>query len=117
MELTNEQYAEYDAIVARTYGMLAETFHGTNLMKVKYTKGVMSDYLLKIATSFSEISNKKVQVNTNIFTYIKLRKYYKNIRFTLRAQKDLHEMMLDFCEKTKTDSIKINEIYETYYKI
>lgn len=116
MEITEEQYKEYDAIVGSACGMIQFLTEKKKRVSITYRESVINDFFLKMATMSASLQQKQVYINTNIFTYIKLKKKFgKDIHFTFSADIDTDEISLTFCNALNIQGFKIEDVYNAYY--
>ena len=116
MELTEELYIEYDAIVGSACVMMQFLTEKKDRITITYKEGTMNNFFLKIATMNASLQQKKVYIKTNIFTYIKLKKKFgKDIRFSFSKDIDTDEIALAFCNALNIQGFKIEDVYNAYY--
>lgn len=116
MELTEELYKEYDAIVASACGMMQFLTEKKDRITITYRESAINNFFLKIATMTASLQQKKVYIKTNIFTYIKLKKKFgKDICFSFSKDIDTDEIAFTFCSTLNIKGFKIKDIYNAYY--
>lgn len=115
-EITEEQYKEYDAIVGSACGMIQFLTEKKKRVSITYRESVINDFFLKMATMSASLQQKQVYINTNIFTYIKLKKKFgKDICFSFSKDIDTDEIALTFCNALNIQGFKIEDVYNAYY--
>ena len=116
MEITEEQYKEYDAIVGSACGMIQFLTEKKDRITITYRESAINNFFLKIATMSASLQQKKVYIKTNIFTYIKLKKKFgKDICFSFSKDIDTDEIALTFCNALNIQGFKIEDVYNAYY--
>ena len=116
MELTEELYKEYDAIVGRACGMIQFLTEKKDRITITYRENTINNFFLKIAIMSASLQQKKVYIKTNIFTYIKLKKKFgKDICFSFSKDIDTDKMALTFWNALNIQSFKIEDVYNAYY--
>ena len=116
MELTEELYKEYDAIVGSACGMIQFLTEKKDRITITYRESTINNFFLKMATMSASLQQKKLYIKTNIFTYIKLKKKFgKDIHFSFSSDIDTDEIALTFCNALNIQGFKIEDVYNAYY--
>ena len=116
MEITEEQYKEYDTIVGSACGMMQFLTEKKDKITITYRESTINNFFLKIALMSASLQQKKVYIKTNIFTYIKLkRKFGKDICFSFSKDIDIDKIALTFCDALDIQGFKIEDVYNAYY--
>lgn len=116
MEITEEQYKEYDLIVGSACGMIQFLTEKKDRITITYRESTINNFFLKIAIMNASLQQKRLYIKTNIFTYIKLKKKFgKDIRFTFSKDIDTDEIALTFCNALNIQGFKIEDVYNAYY--
>ena len=74
MELTEELYKEYDAIVGSACGMMQFLTKKKKRVAITYRRSTINNFFLKVATMSASLQQKQIYIKTDIFTYMKLKK-------------------------------------------
>lgn len=121
MKLTEQEYHRYDLFVVESFKILNDiTSDKLNIIIDNY-KDLMEDkYLLEVCFSFATIVRKPIYIQTDIITYIKLKKRLKRkIHYKFRKGQGIKSInfVLQTCRNRGETFSIVYDIYDAYYAI